>query len=430
MTFRRAAIDTFQEGQHGRGERRAFDEIVRSETIGPETPNRHARAVERQRRDDHVDARAVLQPGINHRARLVDAATDGTDDPFDDLHQVLVVAEDDVRLLDPTVALDEHLAGLVDQNVGDLGVLEQQLQRSETKELVEHVRRQRFALEQAQRNRLALAVEDRADDASNLGLGVQSGDLRQPIEIQPVEKLLMDAPLQLLKRAPSGFLESVGRGVARPGETRLTLIYVLRYARRNARRPKTPAVRWLACFGTPPKIAGQPAKRLGQLALAQHNAAGRRSTPRRLRDSCWEWCGSTGTPTTLSTSSFAISAALVESIDHGLDLRTAVACAQRLRQPSRTAKRRELLAGHHDDRRGNLERVERGDVGPRDIEHRDAVLAHREIEQGANALRVCRHFARRDPTIPGIRRPPWSSRRCRGRRHRPGGARSRARQPR
>ena len=56
------------------------------------------RAVERQRGDDRVEPRAVGQPGVDHRRGLVDPAADPRDDPVDDLEQVLVVAEDDLRL--------------------------------------------------------------------------------------------------------------------------------------------------------------------------------------------------------------------------------------------------------------------------------------------------------------------------------------------
>ena len=144
MALSRARDGALQELEHRRGERLALDEIVGAQTIGAEAPNRHARPVERQRRNDDVDARAVLQPGVDHRARLVDAAADGADDALDDLHQVLVVAEDDVGLLDPAVPLDEHLAGLVHQDVGDRRILEQQLERTEAEQLVEHVRRSAF----------------------------------------------------------------------------------------------------------------------------------------------------------------------------------------------------------------------------------------------------------------------------------------------
>ena len=50
-------------------------------------------AVQRQRRNDRVETRAVGHAGVDHRAGLVHAAADLRDDPVDDLHQVVVVAE-------------------------------------------------------------------------------------------------------------------------------------------------------------------------------------------------------------------------------------------------------------------------------------------------------------------------------------------------
>ena len=53
--------------------------------------------------------RAVRQPGVHHRRRVVDPAADRGDDPVDDLEQVAVVLEPDVGLLQPAVPLDEDL---------------------------------------------------------------------------------------------------------------------------------------------------------------------------------------------------------------------------------------------------------------------------------------------------------------------------------
>ena len=74
---------------------------------------------QRQRRDDRVDAGAVGQAGIDHRARLVDAAADRGDDPVDDAHDVVVVLEDDVGELELAGALDVDLARAVDHDLGD-----------------------------------------------------------------------------------------------------------------------------------------------------------------------------------------------------------------------------------------------------------------------------------------------------------------------
>ena len=189
---------TFEELQHRRSHRFAFDEIGGAEPVGAETADRHRRPVERERRDDHVDARAVLQSGVDHRARLVDAPPDGADDPFDDLHQVLVVAEDDLGLFDPSFAFDVDQVGAIDQDVGNRRVPQQQLEGPETEELVEHLRGHVLPLEQAQRQRRAFPIEDPGDDAANLRLGVRARDLGEPIEVELVEQILVNAPLQRL----------------------------------------------------------------------------------------------------------------------------------------------------------------------------------------------------------------------------------------
>ena len=171
---------------------------LRAEAVGPEAADRHRRAVERQRRNDRVDARAVGQTRVHHRARLVDAAADDADDALDDLQQVAVVLEDDVGLLELAVALDVDLVVAVDQDVGDRRIAQQRLERPEAEQLVEDVRDQRLALEQAERRRGALALDHPDDQAPDLRLGLLALHPREPVEVQPVQQLLVDAALQLL----------------------------------------------------------------------------------------------------------------------------------------------------------------------------------------------------------------------------------------
>ena len=95
---------------------------TRSSTVngdGRELPDRDHRPDERQRRDDRVDAGAVGEAGVDHRRRLVHAATDRGDDPVDDPHDVVVVLEDDVRELELARALDVDLARAVDHDLRD-----------------------------------------------------------------------------------------------------------------------------------------------------------------------------------------------------------------------------------------------------------------------------------------------------------------------
>ena len=58
------------------GHRAEVDEIVDVERVGGELADRQHRAVERDRRQHRVDAAAVGQARVDHRARLVDAASD------------------------------------------------------------------------------------------------------------------------------------------------------------------------------------------------------------------------------------------------------------------------------------------------------------------------------------------------------------------
>ena len=109
MTLRLAPTAAFRKSSIGCGQRFALDQILRAKAVGPETPDRHERAVEGERRDDHVDARSVLQPRVDHRAGFVDAPAHGADDPLDDLQQMPVVTEHDVGLFELAFPLDVDL---------------------------------------------------------------------------------------------------------------------------------------------------------------------------------------------------------------------------------------------------------------------------------------------------------------------------------
>ncbi len=78
---------------HFRGDALQLDQLVGCERAGAEAADRERGPVERQRRNDGVDARAVGQTRIDHRRGLVHPATHAGDDAVDDLHQVTVVAE-------------------------------------------------------------------------------------------------------------------------------------------------------------------------------------------------------------------------------------------------------------------------------------------------------------------------------------------------
>src|SRR5664280_56669 len=115
-----ARLDTgLEEVEHVRGRGSEPDQVVHREGGGGELPDRDHGAHQGEWRDDRVDARAIRQPGVDHRARLVHAAADRGDDPVDDPHHVVVVLEDDIRQLQLPAPLDIDLARAVDHHLGD-----------------------------------------------------------------------------------------------------------------------------------------------------------------------------------------------------------------------------------------------------------------------------------------------------------------------
>ena len=101
------------------------DHLLLRDDVAAEAADAEARAVQRQRRNDGVDARAVLQARVHDGLRFVDAAADLRDDLFDDVQQVRVVLEPDGGLRQLAVPLDEDLVVAVDQDVRDGRLLEQ-----------------------------------------------------------------------------------------------------------------------------------------------------------------------------------------------------------------------------------------------------------------------------------------------------------------
>ena len=114
----------------------ALHHVERDRLFG-EFTDRDGGAAQRQRRDDDVDAAAVLEAGVGERRGLVDAAADLVDDALGDLEQMLLVAELDLGELELALALDVGLVGAVDHDVADRRVGEQLLERAEAEQLVD-----------------------------------------------------------------------------------------------------------------------------------------------------------------------------------------------------------------------------------------------------------------------------------------------------
>ena len=97
--------------------------LVLRDHVAAEAADAEARAIQRQRRNDGVDARAILQARVHDRLRFVDAAAHLRDDLLDDVQQVRVVLESDRGFGELAVALDEDLVVAVDQDVARCSAL-------------------------------------------------------------------------------------------------------------------------------------------------------------------------------------------------------------------------------------------------------------------------------------------------------------------
>ena len=118
------------------GERAEAQQVVEHQALLRELADRQQRARERQRRDDHVDAAAVGQAGVDHRRGLVDAAADLRHHLGDDPAQLRLVVEAHRRLVEPALALDPDLVGAVDHDLRDRVVGEQPLERAVAEDVV------------------------------------------------------------------------------------------------------------------------------------------------------------------------------------------------------------------------------------------------------------------------------------------------------
>jgi hypothetical protein len=72
----------------------------------------------RHGRDHSVDAAAVPEPGVSHRAAEVDPSADRADDEVDDAEQVVVILELPIGEQDLPVALNVDLLRTVDHDLG------------------------------------------------------------------------------------------------------------------------------------------------------------------------------------------------------------------------------------------------------------------------------------------------------------------------
>ncbi len=117
--LRRALMAPCRSCNISRSDGEVAEKICGLERCGPEAADGDDGAIDRERRNDDVDARAVGETGVHHRRRFIDAAANSGDDLVDDVHEVHLVLEGDPGLFKDSGALDVDGVVRVDQDVVD-----------------------------------------------------------------------------------------------------------------------------------------------------------------------------------------------------------------------------------------------------------------------------------------------------------------------
>src|SRR6185437_8431633 len=199
---------------HLLGERAEAGHVRHRQPPLGELADRHRRAVQAERRDDRVHARAVGQAGVDHGRGLVDAAPDLGHDLVEDPAQVRVVGEAGVGREDPAAALDEDLTVVVHHDLGDGLVLQEPLERAVAGDLVRDLAGEQVAV--GTRQRRLLGGQRRLDDPAQAAVEGRLVDLaREHRGPQALDDDLVDAVADVGElvfgvRIGAAVLEAVG----------------------------------------------------------------------------------------------------------------------------------------------------------------------------------------------------------------------------
>ena len=123
-------------GGHFLGKGAELHQVVDAQLVLFEFPDGNEAAVHRDGGHHGVEARAVLEAGVDVRVGFVHAPAHGGHDLVDDPQQVAFVLEGDVGQFQLARAFHEDLLRAVDQNIVDRLILEQGFERTEAHHLV------------------------------------------------------------------------------------------------------------------------------------------------------------------------------------------------------------------------------------------------------------------------------------------------------
>jgi len=157
--------------------------------------------------DDRVQTRAVGELGIDHWRDFVDTPTRSTHQSLDEVQQMVVAGELHVGLFELAVPLDVYVPRAVDEDVADVLVVHQFLQRAEAVNFVEDVLHHRLPLIRGQGHRFARA--EMRGQRFQLLAELRFREFARLGQVDGVDHLPMNAGLQLLKGLPG--IQTVSR---------------------------------------------------------------------------------------------------------------------------------------------------------------------------------------------------------------------------
>ena len=106
---------------------------------GGEPAHRHHRPVHGDRRDDGMESAAVGETGIDHRRCLIEPEPERRQGSLHRSNNRIGPGESDGRRLELTPSLDPHRAVAVDENISDIRLAEEALDRSQPDQGVDHI---------------------------------------------------------------------------------------------------------------------------------------------------------------------------------------------------------------------------------------------------------------------------------------------------
>src|SRR6266568_2298050 len=172
------------------------EHVANLEGFDPEAADREDRPIDGKGGDNGVDPRPIRKPGVNVGRGFIDSSPDLGNNPFNDLHEMVIVPENDVGLVKLAKTLDIDVRAVVDQNVGNIGIGQQRLDGSQAEGFMLHLHDEPLDFLLVQRH--AFLGDQALDDITDFGGKLSAAQEIELAKIEPLYKLSVNAGFQLL----------------------------------------------------------------------------------------------------------------------------------------------------------------------------------------------------------------------------------------